>query len=316
MNFYCISSKIEKTGQFYGCFKIGPFQTHSGMTFANSLRRTLLEDNSRYIFDTIQISGVEHEYSSLIGVRESVIDIIFNLQKLIFEVSEQVHLVGRNPKPQIAFLNFSGPGILRAQHIHLPKNFHCVYPDQYIATLEVDGKLNFKLFFSPKIFQKKYKSLHSKIGRQMPPSVLLENYLFLDSDFCSIERVNYTIHPGNQNPKEEFILFEIWTNGSIHPQKAIYQGINEILLEFFPYSFEIQKRNKNLPPSKSKGWEIGRSPPGPGASAQRLRRPPPIGIPDGTYSFQKFINLEIGNFDFDLGTHIFLKKKKIHSFKS
>nr|YP_009472799.1 RNA polymerase a-subunit [Caulerpa manorensis]ARO74469.1 RNA polymerase a-subunit [Caulerpa manorensis] len=298
MNFYCISSKIEKTGQFYGCFKIGPFQTHSGITFANSLRRTLLEDNSRYIFDTIQISGIEHEYSSLIGVRESVIDIIFNLQKLIFEVSE----VGRDPKPQIAFLNFTGPGIIRAQHIHLPKDFQCVYPDQYIATLEVDGKLNLKLFFSPKIFQKKNKSLHSKGQRQMPPSVLLENYLFLDSDFCSIERVNYTIQPGNQNPKEEFILFEIWTNGSIHPQKAIYQGINEILLEFFPYSFEIQKRNKNLlsSSSKSKG-RIG-----------------PRGIPDSAYpySFQKFINLEIGNFDFDLGTHIFLKKKKIHSFKS
>lgn len=290
MNFYCISSKIEKTGQFYGCFKIGPFQTHSGMTFGNSLRRTLLEDNSRYIFDTIQISGVEHEYSSLIGVRESVIDIIFNLQKLIFEVSEKVHLVGRDPKPQIAFLNFTGPGILRAQHIHLPKNFHCVYPDQYIATLEVDGKLNLKLFFSPMTAQKKYKSLHLK--RQMPLSVLLENYLFLDSDFCSIERVNYTIQPGNQNPKEEFILFEIWTNGSLHPQKAIYQGINEILLEFFPYSFEIQKRNKNLlsslfkSKSKSKGLPI---------------------------SFQKFANLEIGNFDFDLGTHIFLKKKKIYS---
>nr|YP_009729395.1 DNA-directed RNA polymerase subunit alpha [Caulerpa ashmeadii]QHQ73307.1 DNA-directed RNA polymerase subunit alpha [Caulerpa ashmeadii] len=297
MNFYCISSKIEKTGQFYGCFKIGPFQTHSGtgMTFANSLRRTLLEDNSRYIFDTIQISGVEHEYSSLIGVRESVIDILFNLQKLIFEVSEKVHLVGRgrDPKPQIAFLNFTGPGILRAQHIHLPKDFHCVYPDQYIATLEVDGKLNFKFFFSPKIFKYKSLHLHSKgqRQRQMPPSVFLENYLFLDSDFCSIERVNYTIQPGNQNPKEEFILFEIWTNGSLHPQKAIYQGINKILLEFFPYSFEIQKRNKNLLPLLSKYK----------------------GLP---YSFQKFVNLEIGNFDFDLGTHIFLKKKKIHSFKS
>nr|QHN60173.1 DNA-directed RNA polymerase subunit alpha [Caulerpa sertularioides f. longipes] len=300
MNFYCISSKIEKTGQFYGCFKIGPFQTHSGMTFANSLRRTLLEDKSRYIFDTIQISGVEHEYSSLIGVRESVIDILFNLQKLIFEVSKKVHLVGKDPKPQIAFLNFTGPGILRARHIHLPKNFHCVYPDQYIATLEVDGKLNFKFFFSPKIFQKKNKSLHSKIGRQtqMPPSALLENYLFLESDFCSIERVNYTIQPGNQNPKEEFLLFEIWTNGSIHPQQAIYQGINEILLEFFPYSFEIQKRNKNLLPS------LAEAP---------LRLSKSKGLP---YSFQKFVNLEIGNFDFDLGTHIFLKKKKIHLFKS
>nr|YP_009514397.1 DNA-directed RNA polymerase subunit alpha [Caulerpa lentillifera]AXG75862.1 DNA-directed RNA polymerase subunit alpha [Caulerpa lentillifera]QKS32274.1 DNA-directed RNA polymerase subunit alpha [Caulerpa lentillifera]QUV75637.1 RNA polymerase subunit alpha [Caulerpa lentillifera] len=304
MSFYCISSKIEKTGppiapQFYGCFKIGPFQTHSGITFANTLRRTLLEDHSRYVFDTIQISGVEHEYSSLIGVRESVIDIIFNLEKLIFEGSSTV---GRDPKPQIAFLHFTGPGILRAQHIHLPKDFHCVYPDQYIATLEVDGKLNLKLYFYSKATVQLSSRYPGKAGvpqrtfkkEQTYPGLLSENYLFLDRDFCSIQRVNYTIQSGNQNPKEEFILFEIWTNGSVHPQKAISQAINEILLEFFPYSFEIQKRNKNLLSSLSIG------------AASAYIKEKAYGV-----SVQKFLNLEIGNFDFDLNTHIFFKKKKM-----
>ena len=142
-NFYCISSRIENSGQLYGCFKIGPFYRHQSLTFANALRRTLLADRSRCTLNAIQINDVEHEFSSLIGVRESVVDILLNLEKLIFQIKKPI------TKPQVAFIHFCGPGILRAQHICLPSNFKCVIPSQYIATLEVDGKLTLKLFFSP-----------------------------------------------------------------------------------------------------------------------------------------------------------------------
>ena len=142
-NFYCISSRIENSGQLYGCFKIGPFHRHQSLTFANALRRTLLADRSRCTLNAIQINDVEHEFSSLRGVRESVVDILLNLEKLIFQIKKPI------TKPQVAFIHFCGPGILRAQHIYLPSNFKCVIPSQYIATLEVDGKLTLKLFFSP-----------------------------------------------------------------------------------------------------------------------------------------------------------------------
>ena len=142
-NFYCVSSRVENSGQLYGCFKIGPFFGHQSLTFANALRRTLLADRNRCTFDAIQISGVEHEFSSLIGVRESVIDILLNLEKLNFQITKPI------TKPQVAFLNFCGPGILRAQHLHLPSSFKCIVPEQYIATLEMNGRLTFKLFFSP-----------------------------------------------------------------------------------------------------------------------------------------------------------------------
>ena len=142
-NFYCVSSRVENSGQLYGCFKIGPFFGHQSLTFANALRRTLLADRNRCTFDAIQISGVEHEFSSLIGVRESVIDILLNLEKLNFQITKPI------TKPQVAFLNFCGPGILRAQHLHLPSSLKCIVPEQYIATLEMNGRLTLKLFFSP-----------------------------------------------------------------------------------------------------------------------------------------------------------------------
>ena len=142
-NFYCVSSRIENSGQLYGCFKIGPFSRYQSLTFANALRRTLLADRSRCTFSAVQIHDVEHEFSSLVGVRESVVDILLNLEKLIFKIKKPI------TKPQVALINFCGPGILRAQHISLPSNFQCVSPSQYIATLEVDGKLTLKLFFPP-----------------------------------------------------------------------------------------------------------------------------------------------------------------------
>ena len=142
-NFYCVSSRVENSGQLYGCFKIGPFFGHQSLTFANALRRTLLADRNRCTFDAIQISGVEHEFSSLVGVRESVIDILLNLEKLNFQITKPI------TKPQVAFLNFCGPGILRAQHLYLPSSLKCIVPEQYIATLEINGRLTLKLFFSP-----------------------------------------------------------------------------------------------------------------------------------------------------------------------
>ena len=142
-NFFCISSRIENTGQFYGCFKIGPFCKSQSLTFANSLRRMLLIHQSKYVFNVAQIYGVEHEFSSLCGIRESVVDIVLNLEKLIFQTTKSL------TKPKIAFMNFCGPGIIQGKHIHLPSNFKCVNPLQYIATLEIDGQLMFKLFFRP-----------------------------------------------------------------------------------------------------------------------------------------------------------------------
>ena len=188
-NFYCVSSRIENSGQLYGCFKIGPFSRYQSLTFANALRRTLLADRSRCTFSAVQIHDVEHEFSSLVGVRESVVDILLNLEKLIFKIKKPI------TKPQVALINFCGPGILRAQHISLPSNFQCVSPSQYIATLEVDGKLTLKLFFPPDwnkfqfflqnfILEKKgdsnsrffnFSSNTKKINRQKPPKNLFQH---------------------------------------------------------------------------------------------------------------------------------------------
>lgn len=443
-NFYCVSSRVENTGQLYGCFKIGPFFGHQGLTFANVLRRTLLADQSRATFNAIQIYGVEHEFSSLIGVREPVVDILLNLEKLIFQSLRPI------TKPQVAFVNFCGPGILRAQHLHLPMNLKCVRPSQYIATVEVDGQLAFKLFFSPNLnkfqpliqtlnpshykkiqrnsttlfgFKKPMfvKKLQKKINKKRKtlnsllqpgqknltnarysslkkgegsecnegPQQIQENFLFLKSSSCAIHKVNYTVQshttteleipnrkfnkssshekfhyglklfkpksledgdplegvpfwskwrpsggPGRlgssqlggleqveskevglqvvqqtilsrlspkekkkeSSKKEEFVLFEIWTDGSLHPQTAILKAINELLLDVFPYSLQISKYEK----IHTKSLKF-----------QQIKRKDITDLSKKHFR-EKFLNLEVGNFHFDLETYLFLKKKKIY----
>nr|AOP19064.1 RNA polymerase a-subunit [Halimeda discoidea] len=240
--FYCISSRVEESGKLYGCFKIGPFLEQHSLTFANALRRTLLVDSSTLCF-AIQIYGIEHEFSTLPGIRESVLDIMANLEALSFQITQPL------TKPKIAFLNFSGPGILQAQHIHLPSGLKCVQPSQYIATVEVDGNLMFKLLFSPK-----WLSHRSQFNVSQ-----------------TVTKVNYTLKSG-------LIFFEVWTNGSIHPQTAILNAINTLLLEIFPYSQKISKF---------------------GFLAKKSLN-------------EKLLNLEMSNFYLNLETYLFFKKKKIH----
>nr|BBN51410.1 DNA directed RNA polymerase alpha subunit [Halimeda borneensis] len=274
-NFYCISSRVEKLGKLYGCFKIGPFSENESLTFANALRRTLLSQSNFLIPErdhtiigseqkmkspsatlratlipcvAVQIYGIEHEFSTLRGIRESVLDIMANLEAIRFQITQPL------TKPKVAFLNFYGPGIIQAKHIHLPSGFKCVQPSQYIATSEVDGKLIFKLFFS--IFAVKEWQGSKLLFFQNSPSI--------------VEKVNYTIQSGT------FIFFEVWTNGSIHPQKAILNSINKLLLEIFPYSQKISK----------------------------------IGYLTKKSLNEKFLNLEISNFYFNLETFLFCKKKK------
>ena len=398
-NFYCVSSRVENTGQLYGCFKIGPFLGHQSLTFANALRRTLLADQSKCTLDAVQIYGVTHEFSSLVGIRESLIDILLNLEKIIFQTTQPI------TKPQIGLIHYHGPGILRAQHISLPSGWRCVRPNQYIATFEVDGQLLLKLFFSPNLeklsdqlpvllakthnpffiktfpltlqkknvriqkfkmmncfsnnflrifnnhrlktwkildhfflpkFQRRSNTKYPLSSKFKSPSFSFrpsktlesivysrtletqnplkkkrnlvqyeifdqifqkqENFLFLKSPRCAIEKAHYTLQ--TENPSSDFslnsshqtyIFFEIWTDGSLHPQKAILKALNELLLEIFAYSLQITKSEKI---HFLKAKEIMKF------SKEQFR--------------EKFLNLEIGNFSLDLETYIFLKKKKIY----
>nr|YP_009773731.1 alpha subunit of RNA polymerase [Chaetophoropsis polyrhiza]QIZ74218.1 alpha subunit of RNA polymerase [Chaetophoropsis polyrhiza] len=135
----CRESIMETKQSFYGKFYIGPLAVGQGLTLANALRRTLLSELVGLAITSVSIEGVTHEYATLKGVRESVLDILLNLKQIVLKSKQSLK------RPQTAYLYYQGPGTIRAGDLILPATIQCVDPEQYIATLSSDGFLKIKL---------------------------------------------------------------------------------------------------------------------------------------------------------------------------
>lgn len=134
----CKESRIENNRSFYGCFYLGPFEPSQSITIANTLRRTLLSEIYGVAIVSVEIEGAAHEYSSLPGVRESVLDILLNLKEIVLKKTI------KTITPQIGYLRAHGPGVVTAANLRLPPFIQCVDPSQYIANLSHNGFLNMK----------------------------------------------------------------------------------------------------------------------------------------------------------------------------
>ena len=156
----CIESRVENSRNFYGRFQLGPFVLGQGLTIANSLRRSLLSEISGLAITAVEIEGVVHEYSTIEGVRESVLDILLNVKQIVLTSDFQIQ------EPQIAFLQVQGPGIIRAKDIKLPISIQSVDPEQYIATLLYDGLLKIKFM----ICRGKNYLVQTPLGLKIPNS--------------------------------------------------------------------------------------------------------------------------------------------------
>lgn len=154
----CKESRIESNRSFYGCFNLGPFESGQSLTVANALRRTLLSECSGLAIISVLIENVHHEYSTLPGVRDSVLDILLNLKEIVVKKKSNMNKMYKKKsinslyenvgesyfKPVIGYLKVRGPGVVRAKDLHLPSAVQLVDPEQYIATLGDDGALNMK----------------------------------------------------------------------------------------------------------------------------------------------------------------------------
>lgn len=234
----CIESRIENNRNFYGRFQLGPFETGQGLTVANALRRTLLSELSGLAIVAVEIEGARHEYSTLPGIRESVLDILLNLKQIVLTSRFQIH------QPQFGYLQVQGPGIVKAGDLKLPLSIQCVDPEQYIATLSYDGVLNIKFF----VCQGKNYVSFSNLTGELQETALLKtlktqfvknsNLLPIDAVFMPVNKVNYLLETYNSSrfgkPKERIFL-EIWTNGSIHPRQAIHEAAKILVKLFSPF---------------------------------------------------------------------------------
>lgn len=192
----CIESRVENSRNFYGRFQLGPFISGQGLTIANSLRRSLLSEISGLAITAVEIEGAAHEYSTVAGIRESVLDILLNVKEIVLTSDFQFQ------EPQTAFLQVQGPGIVRASDIKLPISVQCVDPEQYIATLLYDGLLKMKFL----ICRGKNYLVQTPRGLKIPNSVSAsmqaEVYLTKSSEAVK-ENSNYKISLSKENYSSE-----------------------------------------------------------------------------------------------------------------
>lgn len=138
----CTESKIITATEFYGRFLLGPFASGQGLTVANGLRRSLLSELPTTAISFVYIEKACHEYESLLGLKECVLDVLLNLKQICLTTEFSPF------SPQVAFINLKGPKVVRAKDLNLPFFISCVDPQQYIATLSEKGALVMKLLIS------------------------------------------------------------------------------------------------------------------------------------------------------------------------
>ncbi len=189
----------------YGKFIIEPLERGFGITLGNALRRVLLSSLQGAAVTWVKIEGVEHEFSSIPGVLEDVIDIILNIKQIRFKLHET--------EPQIFILDKEGPGEVKAGDIDTEGKAEVVNPDLHLATLTKDGHLRMELHVQwGKGYQPAESSQITEIG-----------VIPIDAIYSPITRVNFNVTPARVGRRSDYdrLVMEIWTDNTVDPRDAL-----------------------------------------------------------------------------------------------
>ena len=191
----------------YGKFVVEPLERGFGTTLGNSLRRVLLTSVPGTGLVKVKIDGVLHEFTTVPGVKEDVTKIILNLKKL--------ELRAHTDEIKTIELDVEGPAVVTAADLKADADVEVLNPDQYICTIAQGGHLHMWIDVCNGrgyVPASENKTAEMSIG-DIP----------VDSLFSPIEKVNYQVESTRVGKREDFdkLTLEIWTNGSITPQKAL-----------------------------------------------------------------------------------------------
>ena len=205
----CLESTKVKTTENFSKFRIETLSKGQATTVGNALRRTLLSNISGVSIIGVRILDINHEFSTIPGVKEDVVELLLNLKQLVFKGDCEENSVGR--------LSFQGPGIITAANIDLANGLSFVNTQQYIATLETDTSLEIEFLISSGIGY----SLSDRISRTIP-----SGFFAVDAVFMPVRNVNFFVEVSNETKSAdlESLILEIQTDGSITPINALIKA--------------------------------------------------------------------------------------------
>jgi len=225
----CLKSEKIQSGICHGQFLINSLRPGQGITIGNQLRRVLLGDLGGVAISAVRIAGVTHEFSTIPGVREDILEILLNLKGIVFKSQIQDIQFGR--------LKIQGPNVVTANLIQLPPNLEIVNPNHYIATISTSNILEIEFKFEYGIGYKLASQTFSDEA---------DNYLQLDTIFMPVQKVDFKIenvYDATNNITEQVVL-DIWTNGSISPNDALESAV-QIIIDLFTLLINNKDTNDN-----------------------------------------------------------------------
>ena len=193
----------------HGRFVVEPLERGFGNTLGNSLRRVLLSSLEGCAVTSIKIDGVLHEFSTIPGVKEDVTEIVLNMKSVVAKLYET--------SPKVVEISAQGPCVVTAGDIKCDSEVEILNPEQHIATLGEDAKLNMEITIDKgrgyiPAERNKLISANNVIG-----------VLPIDSIYTPVLKVNYTVDNTRVGQITDYdkLTLDVWTNGVINAQEAV-----------------------------------------------------------------------------------------------
>ncbi|SMC75919.1 DNA-directed RNA polymerase subunit alpha [Papillibacter cinnamivorans] len=202
----------------YGKYIVEPLERGYGTTLGNSLRRILLSSLPGTAATTIKIAGIQHEFSTIPGVKEDVTEIVLNVKGIVARLHSQ--------GPKTVYIEANGECEVKAGDIKADGEVEILNPELHIATLGPDASLNMEITLN-------HGRGYVPADRNKPTQTII-GVIPVDSIYTPVYKVNYTVENtrvGNMTDFDKLTL-EVWTNSTITARDAVSLGA-KILCDHF-----------------------------------------------------------------------------------
>nr|QYB22516.1 RNA polymerase alpha subunit [Sequoiadendron giganteum]BBN66923.1 RNA polymerase alpha chain [Sequoiadendron giganteum] len=215
----CVEFRTENKRFNYGRFTLSPLRKGQANTIGSAIRRVLLGEVEGTCITRAQFQNISNEYSVIIGIEESIHEILMNLKEIVLR--SDVYGIREG------CIHVVGPKKVTAQDIMLPPSVRIIDTTQHIANINKSITLDI--------------SLQIEKGRgyiiQNPNNYNSKDGIFpIDAAFVPVQNVNYSIHSyWSENEIQEILFLEIWTNGGLAPKEALYEASRNLIDFFLPF---------------------------------------------------------------------------------
>lgn len=220
------TAKGTKGDDSHVVFTISPLPPGFAMTLGNSLRRVLLSSLPGAAVTSVRIAGVQHEYTTVKGVKESVVDIMLNLK--------QIKLRKHSKDPETVTLEVKGPKEVTAADLKVSSDIEVLNPELPLFTIEKGGSVSMEITVEKGVG---YEPAAERNKKHHEPGLV-----YIDAVFSPVERVRYEVEAARvgQRTNLEKLVIEVMTNGSLTAEEAMQFG-SQLLQSYFKYFGSDQK---------------------------------------------------------------------------